>query len=68
MIESIDCLFHTVFDEVGGDKKEILVELIQQSRVQDKEIETKVKGKNVIDIKDVKEERLFRLIAKQIWV
>ena len=47
---------------------EILVELIQQSRVQDKETETKVKGKNVIDIKDVKEERLFRLIAKQIWV
>ena len=47
---------------------EILVELIQQSRVQDKKTETKVKGKNVIDIKDVKEERLFRLIAKQIWV
>lgn len=68
MIESIDCLFHTVFDEVGGDKMEILVELIQQSRVQDKKTETKVKGKNVIDIKDVKEERLFRLIAKQIWV
>ena len=35
-------LFQTVFDEVGRDKMETFVELIQQSRVQDKKTEVKV--------------------------
>ena len=46
--ESIVSLFKTVFDEVGRDKMETSVELIQQRRVQDKETEVKVKGKDVI--------------------
>ena len=46
--ESIVSLFQTVFDEVHRDKMEAFVELIQKSRVQDKETEVKVKGRDVI--------------------
>lgn len=49
MIESqIASLLQTVFDEVGRDKMETLVELIQQRRVQDTQTEVKVNGKDVI--------------------
>ena len=46
--ELIVNLFQKVFGEVGRDKMERFVELIQQSKVQDKETEVKVKGKDVI--------------------
>ena len=48
--ESIVSLFQTVFDEVGRVKMETFVELIKQSKVQDKETEWKVKGKDVINV------------------
>ena len=48
--ESIVSLFQTVFDEVGRVKMETFVELIKQSKVQDKETEGKVKGKDVINV------------------
>lgn len=48
--ESIASLFQTVFDEVGRVKMETFVELIKQSKVQDKETEGKVKGKDVINV------------------
>ena len=37
-----------MFDEFGRDKMETFVELIQQSRVQNKETEVKVNGKGII--------------------
>ena len=46
--ESIVSLFQTVFDEVGRDKMETFVELVQQSKAQDKETEVKLKSKDVI--------------------
>ena len=41
-------LFQRVFGEVGRNKMETFVELIQQSKIQDKETEVKVKGKEFI--------------------
>ena len=48
MIQSIVSLFPAIFDEVDRDQMETFVEQIQQSRVQDKETEVKVKGKHAI--------------------
>ena len=55
--ESIVSLFQTVFDEVGRVKMETFVELIKQSKVQDKETEVKVKGKDVINVDLIEKER-----------
>ena len=54
--ESIVSLFQTVFDEVGRVKMETFVELIK-SKVQDKETEVKVKGKDVINVDLIEKER-----------
>ena len=55
--ESIVGLFQTVFDEVGRVKMEAFVELIKQSKVQDKETEVKVKGKDVINVGLIEKQR-----------
>lgn len=55
--ESIVSLFQTVFDEVGRVKMETFVELIKQSKVQDKETDGKVKGKDVINVGLIEKER-----------
>ena len=62
--ESIVNLFQTVFDEVGSDKMETFVELIQQNRVQDKETAVKVKGKDVI----IPAVKIVQINCKQLWV
>ena len=62
--ESIVNLFQTVFDEVGRDKMETFVELIQQNRVQDKETAVKVKGKDVI----IPAVKIVQINCKQLWV
>ena len=54
--ESIVSLFQTVFDEVGRVKMETFVELIK-SKVQDKETEVKVKGKDVINVGLIEKQR-----------
>ena len=62
--ESIVNLFQTVFDEVGRDKMEAFVELIQQNRVQGKETAVKVKGKDVI----IPAVKIVQINCKQLWV
>ena len=64
--ESIVSLFQTVFDEVGGDKMETFVELIKQSKVQDKETEVKVKGKDVINVGLIEKQRAIKFQQRDV--
>ena len=64
--ESIVSLFQTAFDEVGRDKMETFVELIKQSKVQDKETEVKVKGKDVINVGLIEKQRAIKFQQRDV--